>query len=209
LSWRRGQTIVLQEVWRGKVWAARPMIVAEDSQKRLALWFPRGTTWKAPTGDPTRPWHDDRGERLADCAALGHWVFRDAAWDVDTLCLLEPGAGYAIWVSWLPDFEPWGWYVNLQKPFVRAPKGIQTMDLMLDVIVDLDGSWRWKDEDELETFVRHGVFSRALANRARRDGLEAIRRVAQDDPPFSEPWHDWRPDAAWSLPRLPTGWDCL
>jgi len=209
LSWQRGDTIVLQEIWRAKLWAARPMIVVEDEVDRLALWFPQGTIWKAPTTHPSRQWHEVRGERLAECAALGEWVLRDSEWDVDTLCLLEPGVGYAIWVSWLPEFEPWGWYVNLQEPFRRTPQGIQTMDLMLDVIVDVDRSWRWKDEDELETLVRRGVFSRALADRARADGLDAIQRAERNEPPFSEPWHDWRPRPEWSLPRLPKGWDLV
>jgi hypothetical protein len=43
--------------------------------------------------------------------------------------------------------------VNLQEPFRRSQFGFETMDLALDVIVEADRSWRWKDEDELETFV--------------------------------------------------------
>src|SRR5919198_4068883 len=117
MSWKRGQTVLVQEIWRGQLWAARPMIVAEDARDRVALCFPKGTPWKAPTTKPGLPWHEDRGERLADCAALGKWTFRDGEWDVDTLWLLEAGAGYAIGVSWLDGFEPWGWYVNLQEPF--------------------------------------------------------------------------------------------
>jgi protein associated with RNAse G/E len=39
-----------------------------------------------------------------------------------------------------------GWYVNLQCPFRRTEVGIEAMDLMLDVVVDPDGTWRWKDD---------------------------------------------------------------
>jgi len=206
LTWQNGQTVVLQEVWRGRLWASRPMIVVEDELDRLALWFPKGTEWKAPTNHPARPRLENRGERLAACAARGEWVFRNAEWEVDTLILVEPGVGYAIWVSWLPGFEPWGWYVNLQEPFLRRPHALQTMDLMLDVIVDRDRTWRLKDEDELGSFVRAGAFSPALAERIRADAAHAIARAERDEPPFAEPWHDWRPDPTWGIPALPPGW---
>ena len=204
-----GQTVILQEVWRGQLWAARPMLVVDDRPERLALWFPRGTPWKAPTNHPARPRLANRGERLADCAARGEWVFRDAEWDVDTLILLEPDVGYAIWVSWLAEFEPWGWYVNLQEPFVRREHAVQTMDLMLDVIVDVDRTWRLKDEDELDAFVRRGVFSSVLAERIRSDAADAIARLEQNEPPFVESWHDWRPESSWRVPRLPANWQLL
>lgn len=209
MTWLNGQTVVLQEVWRGQLWAARPMLVVDESPERVALWFPRGTAWKAPTTHPSRPRLPKRGERLADCAARGEWVFRDAEWDVDTLILVEPGVGYAVWVSWRPSFEPWGWYVNLQEPFVRRPHALQTMDLMLDVLVDPDGSCRLKDEDELEAFVRRGAFTPQLAARVRADAAHAVARAERREPPFGEPWHEWRPDQAWGLPELPPGWDEL
>jgi len=209
LTWPNGQTVILQEVWRGQLWAARPMLVVDDRPERLALWFPRGTPWKAPTTHPARPRLANRGERLADCAARGEWVFRDAEWDVDTLILLEPDVGYAIWVSWRAGFEPWGWYVNLQEPFLRRAHALQTMDLMLDVIVDVDRTWRLKDEDELDAFVRRGVFSSVLAERIRSDAADAIARLEQNEPPFVESWHDWRPESSWRVPRLPANWQLL
>src|SRR5436305_10554163 len=95
------ETVVLQEIWRGKVWGARPMTVVEDRGDRLALWFPAGTRWKAPTSNPDREWKEDRGERLAECAVRGEWTYRDAEWDVDTLQLTRAGEPHSVWVSWL------------------------------------------------------------------------------------------------------------
>ena len=166
------------------------------------LWFPRGTAWKAPTTPPHLPRAADRGERLAHCALSGDWVFRDAEWDVDTLVLLREGAWHALWVSWLPSGEHWGWYVNLQLPFRRTELGFETMDLVLDLIVDPDGSWRWKDEDELATWVARGVFEPELAERIRAEGESVLARA-----PWPTGWEKWRPDPAWELPELPDGWD--
>jgi len=112
---------VLQEVWRGRVWSARPMRVAEDEGGRVALWFPRGTRWMAPTDDPSRPWQEDRGERLAECAARGEWRFRELEWDVDTLWLMREGDWHAVWVSWRAGGEPWAGTSTSRSPFAGPP----------------------------------------------------------------------------------------
>jgi len=204
-----GETVVLQEVWNDRVWAARPMRVVHDDGDRVALWFPRGTRWKAPTPPQTRTRETNRGERLANCAVRGDWVFRDAEWDVTTLSLMREGDWHALWVSWLLDGAHWGWYVNLQQPFRRTELGFETMDLMLDVIVDPDRTWHWKDEDELETFVERGVFTAELAESIREEGLRVIAQADANEPPFNEPRPAWRPDEAWTTPELPEGWDRL
>lgn len=204
-----GEIVVVQEVWRGRVWGARPMRVVEDTAARVALWFPRGTRFMAPIDAPAREWDGDRGERLAECAASGRWEHRELVWDVDTLVLVRAGDWHAVWVSWLPDGEHYGWYVNLQLPFERTELGLETMDLALDVVVDPDRTWRWKDEDELDVFVARGVFERELSHRLRAEALRVVELVERNEPPFSEPWPQWRPAPSWELPTLPSGWDRL
>ena len=202
----QGETVVYQEVWRGRVWAARPMRVVEDSGEFLALWFPRQTRWKVPRTPPTRPRPETRAERFATMLELEDWVLRDFEWDVDSLWLVRPGAWYAVRVGWRDGWEPWGWYVNFERPARRTPQGVQTMDLMLDVIVETDRSWRWKDEDELDALVAAGLFDDATAARVREEALSVIDRVEAGASPFGDPWPDWRPDSAWTLPELPPGW---
>jgi uncharacterized protein len=132
-------------------------------------------------------------------------------WGVDSLWLMRQGDWHSVWVSWLPSGEHWGWYVNLQEPFRRTRAGFSTMDLVLDVIVNPDRTWRWKDEDELETFIQHGVIDDELAGRVRAEGLGVVRRAERNEPPFGEPWASWRPEAAWTRPELFEGWNepCL
>jgi Protein of unknown function (DUF402) len=202
-----GDIALVQEVWRERVWAARPVRVVRDDGDFVALWFPRGTRWKAPTSDPHRPWLEDRGGRLAECAVSGEWVFRDAEWDVDTLWLMHAGDWHAVWVSWLDDGTHWGWYVNLQEPFRRTKLGFETMDLVLDLIIDPDGTWRWKDEDELAAFARRGLVDRKTEDFLRAEGHRVLARAERNEPPFSEPWLEWRPDPAWDTPELPAEWE--
>jgi hypothetical protein len=203
---RPGDAVVLHELWEGRVWGARPMRVVRDDERLVALWFPRGTRWRAPIDDPSREWDGDRGDRLAACAASGRWTHRELVWDVDTLQLVRAGDWHAVWVSWLTSGEPYGWYVNLQRPLTRTPAGFATMDLMLDVVVNPDRIWHWKDEDELEAFVRSGAFEPDLPQRLREEGLRVAARAERGEPPFDASSHEWRPDPGWQLPELPADW---
>jgi hypothetical protein len=81
------------------------------------------------------------------------------------------------------------------------------MDLILDAIVDPDGSWRWKDEDELEAAVARGVFDERLTGRIRNEALQVIRSAHANHPPFDEPWPAWRPPPSWRIPELPPAWN--
>lgn len=182
------------------------MTVVDDREDLLILWFPKGTTWKRPVTPSGRPKAADRGERHASLLAAGDWIFVDACWDVSTLVLMRAGEWHATWVSWLDDDSQWGWYVNLQEPFRRTRRGFETMDLVLDVLVDNDRTWRWKDEDELATFVRARVFDAKLAGRLRAEGLRVVRRAQLHESPFDVDWRPWRPPAL-STPQLEPGWD--
>jgi Protein of unknown function (DUF402) len=201
-----GATVVVQEIWKDAVWAARPMTVVQDEDDLVALWFPQGTRWKAPIPSPGWLREEERGARMVTCLERREWAFADSEWDVSTLVLMRPGDWHAVWVSWLDGNQHWGWYVNLQEPFRRTDKGYETMDLALDVVVELDRTWRWKDEGELDLFVERGVFGEALATRVRDEGLRVAQSAERNEWPFDAPWPDWRPDRSWGVPQLPEGW---
>jgi predicted RNA-binding protein associated with RNAse of E/G family len=96
------------------------------------------------------------------------------------------------------------WYVNFERPPSWRPDGWDTLDLALDLVVDPDGGWRWKDEDEYAHCRRLGLVTdaeHAAVGRAREEALDLVRRragVFAEDPGAS-----WRPDPAWPLPALP------
>lgn len=130
-------------------------------------------------------------------------------WDVSNLWLLREGDWHAVWVSYHETGEHRGWYVNLQEPFRRTTRGIQTMDLMLDILVERDRAWRWKDEDDFEMLVTHKLLGAAAVSAVRSEATNVIGRVERGDPPFDRTWVEWRPSDGCPLPRLPQGWDRL
>ncbi|MPZ48826.1 MAG: DUF402 domain-containing protein [Dehalococcoidia bacterium] len=205
--WRPGDTIVVQDVWRGRLWTARPMTVVVDDGQHLALWSPKGTVWKGSTTPPSRPRPEERLERILQCLDLCDWILQDRSLEMDLMWLLEPDIGYSVTLNWTGSGQPGSWYVNLQEPFERSHQGIRTMDLMLDVIVRRDGTWSWKDEEEFEAAVERGLLSSGKAAWLRDQAMQAIANVTSQETMFTQPWLGWRPDPAWGIPVLPEGWE--
>jgi hypothetical protein len=126
------------------------------------------------------------------------------------LHLLMPDIGHSVHLWWLPpDWRFGGWYINLQESIRSTRLGYDSMDQLLDVVIDPDLTWRWKDEDELAEAVELGVMTEAQATAVRSEGERAIERLEARESPFCDGWETWRPDPAWTPPALPDGWDRL
>jgi hypothetical protein len=169
----------------------------EDAENQTTFFIPTGTRWMAPA-------HAGRWLRIPqDRFELAERRYEEA----HVLSFAWPETPYAVLLFFRPDWTTWSWYVNLQDPPRRSAVGFDTMDHELDVIVELDGSWRWKDEDELAEAIRLGVIAPEDERRLRTDGERAARRILDGDPPFDRDWSTWRPDPSWPAPELPPGWD--
>jgi hypothetical protein len=195
---RAGDPIVLRELWRGRVFEARPMIVVQDDPDQRMLYLPAAVRCGVPIGEdgrqlrlPSRPWRLEIRQR-------GPLPVLSFAW---------PDTPYAV-LLWTAERERRVWYVNLEEPLVRTAFGFDTVDHALDMVIELDGSsWRWKDEDELDEAVRDGLFSKEETAGFRRWGERARDHVLSRRPPFDRDWSTWRPDPDWPRPDLPEGWD--
>jgi Protein of unknown function (DUF402) len=92
-----------------------------------------------------------------------------------------------------------GYYINLQAPIRRTRFGFDSVDHILDIVVSPDGSWQWKDEDELAEAVNLGLFSKNEAMSIRAEGERVIDGLPRLLPTG---WEDWLPDASWSVEAL-------
>jgi hypothetical protein len=181
----RGDVVAVRELWKGRVWTARPWIVVEDAPARLVLWIPQGAPTKVPP--PPRIPRDD-------------WELEDGLWKHDAVRVTRPGSAHSILQFASADH----WYVNLERPFTRSALGFDYLDLELDLICRPDGSHELADEDDFAGAQRRGVISPAEAAAVR---AEADRVVAAW--PFPTGFEEFRPDPGWELPQLPPGWDVV
>jgi hypothetical protein len=194
--WSPGDAVVVREIWRGEVFAARPAIVVRDEPEQTMLLVPGGVACGVPVGEdglelrlPDRPWRLEVRER-------GPNPILSFAW---------PDTPYAV-LRWTTEEGTPVWYVNLQDPLRRTSIGFDTVDHALDLIVQLDGTWSWKDEGELAEAVERGLFTSEDARRFRADGERAVARILDREPPFDHDWSTWHPDPSWPDPTLPRDW---
>jgi uncharacterized protein len=139
---------------------------------------------------------DADGRRLRIPA--DEWTLEPGTTSREALALTRPGAAHSIYLFW-DDGRFSHWYVNLEEPLRRNAVGFDTFDHKLDLIVEADGAWRWKDEDELEEAARRGILDAAAV---RAEGERVLAAW-----PFPTGWEAWRPDPAWPVPQLPAGWE--
>ena len=170
---------------RGRVWRAQACRIVEDSDETIALWIPAGSQGKVPAGSLRIP-----GDA---------WELEDVSQSREQICVARPGQAHSVYVFWNEDWELTHWYVNFERPLRRSLVGFDTFDEKLDLIVRPDGSYEWKDEDELEQAAAVGLLD---ADEVRAEAARVL-----DDWPFPTGWEDWRPDPAWPVPQLPDGWD--
>jgi hypothetical protein len=194
--WSSGEVAVLRFIRYGKVRRAGPHIVVADRPDLVALHVPVGATAKTAVwdGSPIR----GQAERA--------WALRDLVWDTyRVLRLIRWDDGHSLELFWQDATGAFaGWYVNIQEPLRRSPVGFDTDDLVLDIWVEPDGSWKWKDEDELDEAIRLGRFTADQAAAIRAEGERVLA-----NPPWPTGWEDWRPDPDWPVPALLDGWDSL
>ena len=200
MLWSSGDQIVVRYVRDGRPSWVRPVTVIEDTPERSVVFIAAGT----PTKEPVRL----DGSAIARVVSYEErvsleWRLGDGNWGSHQTLLLTPSdAAYSVWLFWTEDWTFLGWYVNLQQPLERTPVGFDTRDQVLDIWVEPDLTWSWKDEGELEDAVRLGRFSADEAAAIRAEGERVIAKW-----PFPTGWEDWRPDPSWPIPKLPDGWD--
>jgi hypothetical protein len=192
-----GQTITRRYV-RGPwhTWA-QAMRVISDDDRGLLLWQPEGSEWaRLVDADGNTP-HEVAPDRMRDPELIVR------TWDGNSvLILMPPGAAYSVW--WFFEHDAFaGWYVNLETPFTRHDDAVETTDQVLDIVVDPDRTWKWKDTDEFELFTGHPLyFDAAGAAAIRAEGERLTGLIEAGAFPFDGTHTRYRPGPDWPRPRL-------
>lgn len=183
------------------------MRVVEHTDERLVVWVASGTELLRPVPIDGRDQRDRPLEERFTCDmryALVPW------YGAGTLRVASWGDAHSSWLFRRPDNALWGWYGNLEDPLTKTDDGVQTIDHVLDVWLDLTtGVVGWKDEDELEAAITVGRFSAEKAESIRAHGAKVFAAMERRDPPFDGEWLDWAPHADWDLPLLPDRYRAL
>ncbi len=203
-SFTPGQSVLVREIWQGKVWTARPEIVVQDTPELLVLYKARGTRWKQSISpDGTKPSVQSRKS--------GQWQLSDAVWDIEgNLRLNITGCHYSVLAFWNDSHESLRyWYINLEYPIIHTEKGFDYTDMLLDILVEPDlKTWHWKDADEFQEALDIGLISPQEAKMFRAEGEKALKLLQSGKSIFNH-WENWRPDPSWQVPSLPGSWNII
>jgi uncharacterized protein len=192
---------VLRELWWGKIWFAMPVTVVADTDELVAIYVPPGTEGRGAVRPP------GKRDNFATLATR-EWKLGPRTWErTRRLGLSRPDEPYVVSGFWNGDGSEFlHWYVDMVEPLRRTAVGFDFRDLELDVVIDEDLTWRWKDEEEVDLAIELGVFTSAEAAEIRAAGERVIEMVERGDAWWTS-WRDWAPDPSWPAPTLPDGWD--
>jgi hypothetical protein len=203
-----GQTVLIREIWQGKIWNATPTIVIQDKPALIGLFV--------PTRTPCKRHYGPYGDRVtAEEHRNNNWKLRDMTVDklLYFIILVIPGESYSIKIFWNTSDNSFRcWYINLEdpaNPLHRTMKGFDSTDQILDLIIDPNlKDWRWDDEDELQEAIDAGLISPEKAKALYAKG-EKVRDMIMSGKSIFNGWENWKSDLSWKVPVLPEGWDII
>lgn len=202
--WKPGDVIVWRGIFRNRIWHAIPVFVVSDTLKELVLTILPGTTCKI---------EKDYGKGKKDSMRI--WDFRNADWELKdfiwhtnrVLVILEPEKYYALELFWNQEQNKFiGYYINFQQPYQRTHCGIDSMDLELDIDIEPDLGYRWKDMDDYQKAIECEIISPECIQGIETAKPEILERLEKRQYPFDGSWLDWMPNPTWSPPVLPENW---
>lgn len=178
----------------------RPVTVVADDRRHLAVWLAPGSRMLHQViadGSPIRSLEGSDRFTAPRAQAIRDWA------GGGILAVFQPETMYSVWF-----FEPDSglrdsYYINIEVPYARTDLGIETSDLVLDVVVGADGSYRYKDEDELEFAHEAGLFSDGDVAEIRQAAADAVDDVTAWRFPFDAGYESFQPHLDWATPPLP------
>jgi len=94
----------------------------------------------------------------------------------------------------------------MEEPFRRTPIGFDTQDHTLDIVVQPDLTWAWRDENEFRNHVREGFFTEGLAEAVREEGIRVLDEISSGVHPCLAGWTEWSPEKSWKPPVVSEQW---
>lgn len=207
MSFVPGRLVVRRQFQRddllSRVWVGR---IAADDEQGLWVWVASGSPYLDIGAADGRTFREvPFGEWGATAKAL-----RRLTWQGDMLMFHPVVGAYSVWLTFAPDGTFQSWYVNLERPVTRwdhdGVAGIDTADYDLDIVVNPQRVWRWKDEEE---FVDHLAYPDVYwvddAAAVRAEGARLVGLIDTGAFPFDGTGTDFRGDSRWPVPtEVPT-----
>ena len=203
--WKHGDVIVWREYHKKRLWHAKAVFVVNDSPGEIVSSVIPGAECIAEEHYARKK---KKGKR--------RWDFKNEDWQLEkfewlenrVLAITEPEKYYSIMLFWNHASDTFlGYYVNFQSPTIRHHDGIESLDLDLDINIEPDLTFNWKDEDDYQNAIDHGLITPEWIQQIEAAKPEIFEKLEKRQYPFDGSWLDWKPDPGWMPPKLPANWD--
>jgi protein associated with RNAse G/E len=203
--WKPDDIVAWRGIYRNRVWNALTMIVVKDSPEEMVLALLPAAECIMPEG-----YVDGKDSHKR------RWNFKNKDWEKQVylwrdnrlLLLIEPQKYYSTIYFWNGDSNEFlCYYINFQLPFQRSHCGIDTLDLDLDLVVNPDFSYEWKDIEDYQKAIEKEIILPEWTREIDLAKNEILDKLEKRTYPFDGSWLKWMPDPNWSPPKLPKNWD--
>ena len=170
-----GSTITVREVLHGQVWLHFPETVVADDGEVLATVQADG----CPLTFPEHPFGPHP------------WSHADVWSGPTVLKLRRTDAAYSVW-KFFDGAVFRHWYVNFEQPVLRRGDGVDVDDHQLDLVVEPDGTWHWKDVEDLAPALTAGRIDGSQLRAVLEAATDVVGLLERDERWWA-PWDDWSP----------------
>lgn len=209
MNWKPGDNVALRGMYAGRPWYVQSATVVKDNPDEIALLVMPGAECVAHYGyihqkhGPNGKW--DRWRDMLN----QYWRLEKYAWHTNRfLILLKPDEFYETIYIWQHETNIFQcYYINFQLPFERSHCGFDTFDLELDIVIEPDYCWNWKDADDYQHGIEAGILRADWVRGIENAQKDIFDKLEQRTYPLDGCWLDWKPDPAWKTSILPAGWE--
>jgi len=203
--WETGEVIAWRGIYRERVWHVQPTILVKVNPEEIVLTLLPGTECIAEENYPKGKKNGKRRWFFVNEV----WQLAKYTWKTNRLLLIfEPEKYYSIILFWNDKSNEFlCYYINFQLPFQRNHCAVDTLDLDLDLVINPDFTYEWKDVEDYQKAIEHGIILPEWTRQIDAATAEVLNKLEKRQYPFDGSWLDWMPDSNWSPPQLPENWD--
>jgi protein associated with RNAse G/E len=203
--WKAGDEIAWRGIYRNQVWHAIPTTVVKDTDQETILFLSPGAQGMV-----------EEGYTAGKKGGKRRWDFKHKDWQLENftwhtnrlLFILEPEKYYSTIYYWNHTSNQFlFYYINFQIPFRKGECNLDTLDLDLDLVIHPNFPLEWKDLDDYQKAIDHGIISDEWSMEIEKAKQDVLDKLERRQYPLNGAWVDWKPDPTWPIPALPGNWN--
>jgi len=207
--WQFGESCAIRGIVNNQVWLAQAVIVVKDELNETILLLTPGAQCAIPEGLVSWRMHHEfsHGSRWQESKSE-NFTLREYIWHTNRLLIfLEPEKYFACCIFWNHTSNQFGcYYINFQLPIHRSRCGFDTLDLDLDIVIDAQYNWKWKDLEEYNAGIKEGGILAEWVEGIESSKNDVFDRIDKRSYPLDGSWLEWQPPKDWIPPKLPKEW---